>query len=281
VIAIENGASARRQPVRIGTAGWSIPRESFSHFITDGTHLERYSQTLNCCEINSSFYRPHRHGTWERWAKSVPDEFRFSVKAPKAITHQARLNCGLDLLSPFLEQIVFLGDKLGPVLFQLPPSLEFDETTARKFLSLLRANYSGDVVWEPRHSTWFNDQSNQLLEEFCIARVAADPACVPAAARPGGFAGVVYFRLHGSPRLYYSEYTQSFLDNLAAQLVDLAAQARVWCVFDNTASGFAIQNALDLTAKLQEGHWIDDQAAATEIPPAGTKLRSTIRSEFS
>jgi uncharacterized protein YecE (DUF72 family) len=257
VIAIEDGAPSPRQPVRIGTAGWSIPQESTSHFVPQGTHLERYSQALNCSEINSSFYRPHRHGTWERWAESVPAEFRFSVKAPRAITHEARLNCGLDLLSPFLEQISFLGDKLGPVLVQLPPSLEFDETIVRKFLSLLRDNYSGDVVWEPRHGSWFEAPVDELLQEFQIARVAADPACVPTAARPGGFAGIVYFRLHGSPRLYYSEYTQGFLDNLAAQLVDLATQARVWCVFDNTASGFAIQNALELTAKLRDGRWID------------------------
>jgi uncharacterized protein YecE (DUF72 family) len=242
---------AQNSSLRIGTAGWTIPRESSAHFISEGTHLERYSRALNCCEINSSFYRPHRHGTWEKWAKSVASDFRFSVKAPKAITHQARLNCGLELLSPFLEQISFLGDKLGPVLFQLPPSFAFDGATARKFLSLLRENYSGDVVWEPRHSTWFDDRSDPLLHEFSIARVAADPACVPAAALPGGFADVAYFRLHGSPRLYYSEYTEEFLKSLAARLLDLAAQTQVWCIFDNTAAGFAIQNALELNIKVE------------------------------
>jgi hypothetical protein len=69
--------------------------------------------------------------------------------------------------------------------------------------------------------------------------------------------GIAYFRLHGSPHLYYSEYSEDFLNGLAAQLADLATQARVWCIFDNTAAGFAMQNALALTAKLKEGHWTD------------------------
>jgi uncharacterized protein YecE (DUF72 family) len=255
--AIEPGKRISPSQVRIGTAGWSIPRGTIAAFQPDRTYLERYSQVLNCCEINSSFYRPHRNVTWERWASSVPADFRFSVKAPKTITHEARLNCGPELLLPFLRQISFLHDKLGPVLIQLPPSLEFDRAIAKTFLSLLRKNYAGDVVWEPRHSSWFDEPADDLLREFKIARAAADPARVSAGARPGGFAGIFYFRLHGSPHLYYSEYSGDFLNGLAAQLADLATKAPVWCVFDNTAAGFAIQNALKLSAKTREGHWAD------------------------
>ena len=227
-----------------------IPREVAGHFNSEGTHLSRYSRLLNCAEINSSFYRPHKKETWQRWAKSVPDDFRFSVKAPKTISHEARLNCGSELLSAFLQQVSFLGDKLGPVLFQLPPSLEFDYRSVKKFLSLLRDNYAGGVVWEPRHSTWFDDSVNDLLREFRIARVAADPACVPAALSPGGIADLVYFRLHGSPRRYYSAYGEDFLNPLLKQLKSLASTAQLWCVFDNTASGSAIRNALDLATRV-------------------------------
>jgi uncharacterized protein YecE (DUF72 family) len=250
-----------RQPVRIGCAGWTIPKEATANFVSEGTHLERYSRALNCAEINSSFYSPHKNETWERWGKSVPADFRFSVKAPRTVTHEARLNCGPELLLPFLQQISFLHDRLGPVLIQLPPSLEFDQAIAKRFLSLLRQNYAGDVVWEPRHSSWFDEPTDDLLQEFQIARVAADPACVPAAARPGGFAGIFYFRLHGSPHLYYSEYSGDFLNGLAAQLANLATKAPVWCVFDNTAAGFATRNALALSAKLREGHWTDFPAS--------------------
>jgi len=213
--------------------------------------LERYSRTFNSCEINSSFYRPHQKKTWERWASSVPAEFRFSVKAPRTITHEAKLNCNSGVLSAFLQQVAFLHDKLGPVLIQLPPSLEFDSPRASRFLSMLRENYSGDVVCEPRHHSWF-DRVDDLLKDYQIARVAADPACVPAAGLPGGLASLAYFRLHGSPRRYYSAYSVDFLTRLSAQLVNLATRARVWCIFDNTASGSAIQNALGLNTKLEQ-----------------------------
>jgi uncharacterized protein YecE (DUF72 family) len=236
--------------IRIGCAGWNIPNESASQFAAEGSHLQRYSQTLNAVEINSSFYRPHKDKTWERWAQTVPANFRFSVKAPKTITHEARLQCGSELLSPFLDQIGFLENKLGPILVQLPPSLAFEPVTAEKFLEMVRKNYSGDIAWEPRHPTWFLESAHQMLKQFKIARVAADPACVPNAAQPGGDESLAYFRLHGSPRLYYSEYSGDFLETLATQLKELARSKQVWCIFDNTALGFATQNALELKAKL-------------------------------
>jgi uncharacterized protein YecE (DUF72 family) len=252
IVASESGGFVSQQPIRIGCAGWSVPKESAAHFVSAGTHLERYAQVFNFSEINSSFYRSHKKETWDRWAKSVPSQFRFSVKAPRAITHEARLNCSTEALLPFLRQISFMCEKLGPVLIQLPPSLEFEHALTERFLSLLRENYSGDVVWEPRHKSWFKNRVNDLLKEFQIARVAADPACVPAAAHPGGFANIAYFRLHGSPRLYYSAYSNDFLNAMALESANLAAKARVWCVFDNTASGSAIRNALELKARLRE-----------------------------
>lgn len=236
--------------IRVGCAGWTIPRGAAAQFAPEGSHLERYSRVFNFCEMNSSFYRPHREKTWSRWAASVPDGFLFSVKAPRTITHDARLNCEPDLLLEFLRQVRHLSDRLGPLLFQLPPSLTFDLEVARRFLDLLREHHLGQVVWEPRHASWFEAGVESLLREYRIARVAADPACVSAASTPGGDESLAYFRLHGSPRVYYSSYSDEFLDSLAVKLVGLAAAAPACCVFDNTALGFAAENALALNRKI-------------------------------
>ena len=241
-----------QQPVRVGCAGWSIPKIASIHFDSTGSHLERYATVFNCCEINSSFYRGHMQKTWERWAASVPVGFRFAVKIPRTVSHEAALNCDATMLSAFFQQIKGLHDKLGPVLIQLPPKLRFELVAAKKFLTILRECYSGDVVWEPRHASWFDPGVEKLLKEFRVARVAADPAVVPAAGQPGGLATLTYFRLHGSPRRYYSAYSNDFIDALSTRIATLAQNSRVWCIFDNTASGAAIQDALHLTAKIDQ-----------------------------
>jgi uncharacterized protein YecE (DUF72 family) len=238
------------QPLRVGCAGWSIPKQTASHFIGAGSHLHRYSAFFNCCEINSSFYRSHKPETWERWASSVPAGFRFSIKLPKTITHEAKLSCDSDSLSPFFQQINLLKDKLGPVLIQLPPSLQFDSARTKTFLSLLRETHSGAVALEPRHRSWFEERADHLLQDFHVARVAADPPCVPIAGTPGGHTRLAYFRLHGSPRKYYSAYSGDFLNRLSAQLTNFARTTEVWCVFDNTASGYAIENARQLISRV-------------------------------
>ncbi|HCS41492.1 MAG TPA: DUF72 domain-containing protein, partial [Pseudomonas sp.] len=142
-------------------------------FPEHGTHLQRYAAQLTAVEINSSFYRPHRSQTYWRWAQSVPAPFRFSVKMPKLITHVQRLQgCEL-LLDEFLFQCTVLGDSLGCLLVQLPPSLAYDENIAAAFFLALRQRYAGSVVLEPRHESWLDAQA--LLIELRIGRVAADP----------------------------------------------------------------------------------------------------------
>jgi uncharacterized protein YecE (DUF72 family) len=237
-------AKAKTIP-RIGTAGWTLPRPHAQSFPTEGSHLIRYAQTLNCAEINSSFHRPHMRKTWERWAASTPDNFRFAVKLPKAITHTAKLiNTGA-LLQSFLDQAIGLGEKLGPLLIQLPPSLAFDEGVAHEFFATLRELHTGSAVLEPRHATWFTPAVDRLLRDFEIARVATDPAkASPLAAKPGGWSGLQYFRLHGAPRTYYSEYPETFLAEIAAAVRKSAV--KTWVIFDNTALGHATANALTL-----------------------------------
>jgi len=230
----------------IGTAGWSIPRQVAPHFPGEGTHLHRYARVLHCVEINSSFHRPHAAATYARWAASAPAEFRFSVKIPRAITHEGALRAARPLIDRFLEESAGLGDKRGPLLLQLPPSLAFDRRVAGRFLDLLRSRFGGPLVCEPRHPTWFAVAAEALLVRHDVARVAADPAPAPGAERPGGWSGLVYYRLHGTPRKYWSRYEPEMLAGLAGDLRRAAAHVDVWCLFDNTASGAALENAWNL-----------------------------------
>lgn len=239
--------------VQVGCAGWSIPRQYAAAFPADGTHLERYAQRFPAVEINSSFYRPHRPATYARWAASVPESFQFAVKVPQEITHMRRLRDVADTLDRFLSETNALGSKLGPLLVQLPPSLRFDAAVAEAFFAALRARFSGSVVCEPRHASWFSAEAEALLATAQVARVAADPALLPVAAQPGGWSGLVYYRLHGSPEMYTSVYTAAKLDTLAQTLRPAAQAAPTWCIFDNTALGAATANALDLCARLGVG----------------------------
>ena len=237
--------------VRVGCAGWSIPKEHAERFPVEGTHLSRYAGCFRAVEINSSFYRPHRPATYARWAESVPDDFRFSVKMPKTATHERRLANANELLDRFIPEISALGNKLGPLLVQLPPSLAFSAKVAETFFAALRQRFSGDVALEPRHPTWFEAEAEQLVTQFRVSRVAADPAVVEAASKPSGWDGLVYRRLHGSPKMYYSPYSAAYLETLSAALSSAAESTAAWCIFDNTAEGFATANALELLAKIE------------------------------
>jgi uncharacterized protein YecE (DUF72 family) len=232
--------------VRVACAGWSLPKESSDRFPAEGTHLARYAARLPAVEVNSSFYRPHRPATYARWAVSVPAHFRFSVKVPRVITHQRRLAGVDDALDRFLAEATQLGDRLGPLLVQLPPSLRFSAEVATRFFAALRDRFDGDVALEPRHATWFAPSADRLVTQYRVARVAADPAVVPAAAVPGGWDGLVYYRLHGSPKVYYSAYSREYLGALSETLARAARTAAVWCIFDNTAEGAATANALEV-----------------------------------
>ena len=246
----------------IGTAGWTVPKPHLALFPTppEGektSHLQRYSSLLRCVEINSSFHRPHRRSTWERWAATTPDHFRFAVKAPKSITHTAKLvNTGGALLE-FFDAVRGLGDKLGPVLIQLPPKLPFDEGIAQEFFTTLRELHTGAVALEPRNASWFTPSTDRLLRSFEIARVAADPPKgSDLASRPAGWPGLAYWRLHGAPRTYYSEYTGEWLHAFAHQLKSLESQSKAtetWVTFDNTTLGHATANAVQLQQALLKG----------------------------
>lgn len=253
MLSASDGVAGERAtpPLRVGTAGWSIPKEVAAELPGEGSHLQRYAAIFAAAEINSSFHRPHRSSTYERWAASVPPDFRFSVKVPKTATHQHKLvGCG-DLLMRFADEIAGLGPKRGPVLVQLPPSLAFDRAVATAFFAEASRLLGGTTICEPRHASWFGADADELLADHGVARVAADPALMPEAARPGGAPGLAYFRLHGSPVMYRSSYDDDALDRLGASLRQLSGSGvRCWTIFDNTASGAALANALALRGRV-------------------------------
>jgi len=231
--------------LRIGTAGWSVPGALADRFARQGGVLERYATGFNAVEINSSFYRPHQPKTYERWARTTPTDFRFAVKAPRAITHDARLVDCTAALDAFLAQAGALGAKLGPILVQLPPSLAFEPDVAGRFFGELRGRFDGGLACEPRHGSWFGRAADGLLTAHRVGRCAADPVRHPLAGKPGGWGGLAYWRLHGSPRMYYSAYDDEALAQLGQDLANSPAD-ETWCIFDNTALGAAAEDALKL-----------------------------------
>lgn len=236
---------------RVGTAGWSIPKVAAGEFPEEGTHLERYAKRFSAVEINSSFYRSHKSSTYERWAASVPPHFRFAVKMPREITHRRKLVDVSEPLGRFFAEVSHLDKKLGPILVQLPPSLRYDAAVVSRFFDDLRARFKGDLVCEPRHPTWFSEDVESVFDRAQIARVAADPAVVPEAKRPGGSPKITYRRLHGAPKIYYSPYSEAQIAEVAREMSLAPKQTRAcWCIFDNTALGAATGDALALLRHL-------------------------------
>src|SRR5690242_6113602 len=175
--------------MRIGTAGWAIPRAAAEAFPGEGSHLRRYARVFACAEINSSFHRSHRPAVYERWAAETPPTFRFSAKIPGAITHEGGLVRARAPLERFLDEVGALGDRLAVLLVQLPPSLAFEARRARAFFDLVHRLFAGAIVCEPRHASWFTPTSDRALAAARVGRVATDPVRAADALRPGGWLG--------------------------------------------------------------------------------------------
>jgi uncharacterized protein YecE (DUF72 family) len=188
-----------------------------------------------------------------RWRDSTPPNFAFAVKVPRAVTHDCALRGCERELSAFLEEVTGLGAKLGVLLVQLPPSFEFDGGVVRAFFENLEASTPCAIACEPRHATWFTPEVESLLEHVGVARVAADPPRGAAGARPRGSPELAYYRLHGTPEVYYSAYGNEFLAELADELQSVTPTSpSVWCVFDNTARHESWRNACELRALMEQ-----------------------------
>ena len=223
----------------IATAAWSIPKKVADRFAKEGSGLTRYASVFDGVEINSTFYRRHKTSTFERWAESVPDSFRFAVKIPKEITHTRAMKDIAESFETFLEDIAPLGEKRGPLLCQLPPSLAFDAEVLQTAFKTMRDAADGPIVIEVRHKSWGSAEALDLLKNYAIDRVLADPA--PVWPADDFDTPPKYVRLHGNPKIYYSSYTDEEIRSFSKLLAPAS-----WCVFDNTASGAAIENALTM-----------------------------------
>jgi uncharacterized protein YecE (DUF72 family) len=221
----------------IATAAWSIPKKVADRFAVEGSALKRYASVFDGVEINSTFYSRHKTSTLARWAESVPNGFLFAVKVPKEITHTRAMKDIAQPFGTFLEDIAPLGEKRGPLLCQLPPSLAFDVDEFDTAFKIMRNADDAPIVIEVRHKSWASAEARDMLKSYGIDRVLADPALVWPA--EDFDMPPKYVRLHGKPKIYYSSYTDDEIRSFSELLAPDG-----WCVFDNTASGAAIENAL-------------------------------------
>jgi len=227
-----------------GTAGWSNPPTERNHRAPENSHLQHYAARFNAVEIDSSFYRSHARKTYERWSADTPAGFRFAVEAPRSITHDSCLkHCRRDL-HQFLQETAGLGKKFAVILVQTPATLEFDRAVATRFFKSVTDASSARVAFEPRHPSWFEPRAQATLSDLNVSRVVADPAKCEGAGEPPQAARLIYYRLHGSPRMYYSAYSEEYLSNLSKQIQTLRKRSKeVWCMFDNTAHHASWANA--------------------------------------
>lgn len=239
------------QHIAIGCAGWSIPAQHRHLFGEGPSVLARYATRFDVVEVNSSFYRSHRRSTYERWAATVPARFRFSVKLPKTISHEMALRGAGPALDQFLYEVGGLGGKLARLLLQLPPSQVLELRAASTFLRMLRRRTDVPLACEPRHPSWFSARADALLQRHGVSRVTADPMIAAANDHPPRARRWPYWRLHGSPRVYYSPYGDDALASIAAEVARARnAPLRPWVIFDNTAHGYAVANAASLQRML-------------------------------
>lgn len=232
--------------LKIGTSGWSyahwqglfypdkLPKEKW---------LEYYCQHFDTVELNSSFYHLPPPKTFENWYERTPKGFVFSVKGSRFISHILKLNDAREPLQKLLTNTAGLKEKLGPILFQLPPNFELDLERLKKFLKILPADKR--FTFEFRHESWFCSEVYNLLRKNNFALTISDTPKYPLVFEVT--ADFVYVRLHGHEALYASKYLQTELSEWAKKIKNwLANDLDVYAYFDNDAHAHAIQNAQEL-----------------------------------
>lgn len=232
-------ATAKIQ-IRIGTSGWN-----YNHwaglFYTDCPKtkwLECYTRTFSTVEANSTFYHLPKPKAVEKWRLRTPDNFLWSVKASRYITHMKKLRDPREPLERFYDSILNFGEKLGPILFQLPPNLGYHKDVFDEFWAHVRKGHRYTI--EPRHAGWLEDNALEKLRSLNIALCIAQTA--------GRFpyseavtADFVYIRLHGSQALYGSDYSEEELQEWAGKIRKWKRDTYIY--FDNDANAYAPNNA--------------------------------------
>jgi uncharacterized protein YecE (DUF72 family) len=235
--------------VWVGTSGWNYKHWSGGVFYPPGLKpvewLRYYCRFFETVEINYSFYRLPEKTVFESWQKTAPRDFCFSVKASRFITHMKRLLDPRESLSRLLENASGLGEKCGPILFQLPPRFPFDRDRLAALLDLLEEQsvFPGvRIALEVRDPSWYNDACFELLHTHDAALVLADQ---PGFAAQGPLtAGFVFVRRHGPGGVFGASYPEDTLAWDADRIRGWQAEGReVFIYFNNDPGGNAVRNA--------------------------------------
>ncbi len=237
--------------IHIGTSGWHYKHWKGTFYpegTKDADQLKQYIKTFRTVELNNSFYRLPEAATFTAWKEAVPDGFVFSVKASRYITHVKKLHDAAEAVQTFLERAAHLGNKLGPVLFQLPPGWSVNIRRLEEFLNDLPAKYR--YTFEFRNRSWYEAEVYALLRKyngaFCIYEL--DGHLSPAAVT----ADFVYVRLHGPGKKYQGSYSEKALKEWAEQCREWQHDGRdVYMYFDNDQAGYAAFNARNLLELLK------------------------------
>jgi uncharacterized protein YecE (DUF72 family) len=240
--------------IHIGTSGWSYKHWK-ERFYTAGVkpadYLRFYSQQFDCTEITASFYRMPTPETVEKWAATVPDDFRFCPKLSRYLTHIKRLREPEEPMERFFTAFSSMSKKLGPVLAQLPPNMKYDPERADHFFTLLSTRYSAHTfVLEVRHTSWLENDALDAMARHGIGLVVSQSGV--------GFpysemvtAQIVYLRFHGPAELYASPYSEEMLREYAQRILCWREEGHsVWAFFNNDIHGYAVQDARRLRALL-------------------------------
>lgn len=237
--------------VFIGTSGWSYEHWKGNFYPDDlpsSDMLSSYMQLFDTVEINNSFYRLPTEHALEQWLKTVPEDFVFSIKASRFITHMKKLREPSATLPPFMERMRLLEPKLGPILFQLPSRWHLNLERLTVFLQSLDRQYRYTI--ECRDPGWFDDRVYAALAEHQVAWCIYDlnrklsPLEVTT--------DFVYIRLHGPDEPYCGCYGDHALSEWAERISNWQAHGKqVYCYFDNDEAGYAPRNALALKRLLQ------------------------------
>ena len=232
--------------IRIGTSGWHY-KHWIGTFYPEGTTSSRqfgeYSKYFDTVEMNNSFYHLPPKSTIEKWRANSPENFLFSVKGSRYITHMKKLFKPKEALNTFLTHAAALGHKLGPVLFQLPPGWNINADRLKDFLKLLPMDHR--YTFEFRNTTWYDPAVYELLRghnaAFCIYELDnhRSPKEITA--------DFVYVRLHGPGGKYQGRYPMSTQRDWANQCKIWQREGKdVFVYFDNDEAGYAAFNAKEL-----------------------------------
>ncbi len=238
--------------LHVGTSGWHYDHWKgpfYPRGTGTGAMLAFYADRFETVEINNSFYQLPSEKALAEWRDTVPDDFVFAAKASRYITHMKKLKDAREAVATFIERMEVLGDKLGPVLFQLPPRWRLDPERLRSFLALLPADHR--YAFEFRDPSWFEKDVYDALSghnaAFCIYDLAGrlSPRKVTA--------DFVYVRLHGPGDAYEGFYDQRTLAGWAGAFSTWTRKGlEIYCYFDNDQGGYAVRNASSLLRMLRE-----------------------------